>query len=455
MNHKRIILIIIATYVVAMVAAYFGIDCFIKSKENRLRKEITDKVDGMFGDYPHGKFRGTTLVDVLYHGKNVDYERISIPDYVTQSFGWVHVMKNYNSNNLFAAPRFPSEEEWNAKYGKIRNLYRMKGDHKKDGWRMIRINNHWESDRSGDRVHGPQIEVEIIFPYAVGFVKQPYSENDYSFLVEYAIEDAFQFYSTNFQSPFLQEEYSDQYSNGRFERGCSQKIEEAIREADNEYFHLKQDKTNERWTSRTTPLFADFNDWDERTSPYEYDCIGNGNYQVFIGMSQPTTWSIYYWPEHPERIERKKLMLLWGIGLTILMLGAVIPLTIIHNKKKKIANEGLLDKLKRMCNPANFIKQYDKDKVEKANAIYQQLMSNNLDNEKLMELQAQAVAELGITLIDKNRLAKLKAKLNPQNYMKPYDAEKVSLANELYSRVNKDGLTYEEFVEIETSAKNL
>ena len=89
-------------------------------------------------------------------------------------------------------------------------------------------------------------------------------------------------------------------------------------------------------------------------------------------------------------------MLLWGIGLTILMLGAVIPLTIIHNKKKKIANEGLLDKLKRMCNPANFIKQYDKDKVEKANAIYQQLMSNNLDNEKLMELQAQAVAELGV-----------------------------------------------------------
>ena len=137
------------------------------------------------------------------------------------------------------------------------------------------------------------------------------------------------------------------------------------------------------------------------------------------------------------------------------MLGAVIPLTIIHNKKKKIANEGLLDKLKRMCNPANFIKQYDKDKVEKANAIYQQLMSNNLDNEKLMELQAQAVAELGITLIDKNRLAKLKAKLNPQNYMKPYDAEKVSLANELFSRVNKKGLTYEEFVEIEKEAQKL
>ena len=39
--------------------------------------------------------------------------------------------------------------------------------------------------------------------------------------------------------------------------------------------------------------------------------------------------------------------------------------------------------------------------------------------------------------------------------MKPYDAEKVSLANELFSRINKEGLTYEEFVEIEKESEKL
>jgi hypothetical protein len=187
----------------------------------------------------------------------------------------------------------------------------------------------------------------------------------------------------------------------------------------------------------------------------EWGYMQNGYYRVFIGRTQPQTWSVYHKSWHPEETERKKLLLCWGVGLTLLMLGAVIPLTIFHRKKEKYANENLHDKLKRLCNPANFIKQYDKEKVDKANTIYQQLLTNNLDNEKLMELQAQAVAELGIVLIDDNQLKKLMAKLNPRNYMKPYDAEKVSLANELFSKINKDGLTYEEFVEIDLAAQKL
>ena len=72
-----------------------------------------------------------------------------------------------------------------------------------------------------------------------------------------------------------------------------------------------------------------------------------------------------------------------------------------------------------------------------------------------MALQAQAVNELGIALIDDQLLKRLKEKVNPQRYMKPYDAEKVSLANELFSRINKEELTYEEFVEIEKESEKL
>ena len=39
--------------------------------------------------------------------------------------------------------------------------------------------------------------------------------------------------------------------------------------------------------------------------------------------------------------------------------------------------------------------------------------------------------------------------------MKPYNAEKVSLANELFARINKTELTYEEYIEIEKESKKL
>lgn len=160
----------------------------------------------------------------------------------------------------------------------------------------------------------------------------------------------------------------------------------------------------------------------------EYTYMHNGYYRVFVGQTQPITYSVYRRSWHPEKTEKKKLLLWFGIGLTLLMLGAIIPLSVLYKRDEKTANEGLQDKLKRLCNPANFIKQYDKDKVEKANAIYQQLLTGNLDNEKLMALQSQAVNELGITLIDNQLLKRLKEKVNPQRYMKPYDAEKDTIA---------------------------
>jgi hypothetical protein len=39
--------------------------------------------------------------------------------------------------------------------------------------------------------------------------------------------------------------------------------------------------------------------------------------------------------------------------------------------------------------------------------------------------------------------------------MKNYDAEKVSLANDLYARLSKDNLTYNEFIEIQELSKQL
>ena len=140
------------------------------------------------------------------------------------------------------------------------------------------------------------------------------------------------------------------------------------------------------------------------------------------------------------------------------LLIVVIPLWIIEAKHNKIKEESLYDKLKRLCNPANFIKggNYDKEKVDKANVIYKRLMEITAeDKEALEEIRLQAVADLSIILIDSEKLADLKEKVNPKNYLTPYNAEKVALANELFAILSKDGLTYDDFVDVEEKSKQL
>lgn len=129
---------------------------------------------------------------------------------------------------------------------------------------------------------------------------------------------------------------------------------------------------------------------------------------------------------------------------------------IIERKSKRRKAETLYQRLCRLCNPKEFMQNYDKVKVDKANSIYQSLMNTNPnDKEILMEIQAIAVSELGITLIEAEEVEELKEMVNPKKFLNPYNAEKVALANELYSTLSKDGLTYNEFVEVEEKAKSL
>lgn len=77
------------------------------------------------------------------------------------------------------------------------------------------------------------------------------------------------------------------------------------------------------------------------------------------------------------------------------------------------------------------------------------------DKDILTELQLQAVRDLDINLIDSERLKELKEIINSKNFLNPYNAEKVALANELYSMLNSENLTYVDMVSVEDRAKTL
>lgn len=100
--------------------------------------------------------------------------------------------------------------------------------------------------------------------------------------------------------------------------------------------------------------------------------------------------------------------------------------------------ESLYAELTSKCYPQNFMEPYDHQKVKVANEIYAEILKSADDLTKLKELRIRAINELKIQFSTEELYRKLLDLTNPQKlmeFMREYDAEKVSLANDFYQRV--------------------
>lgn len=428
MRRGKVIRVIIIAYVVAMSTMFFGVHEYIKSKDNRLRNEIHDKIDEIFAHQDQ-------FIDIAYSGYKVGSEKISIPKKPDNKIS----LGDYHRHLM---------DEWKDNYGDLYKMYRVfykSSDwsspyNYEDGWNLVILKHDWEG-----------VYMEWIFPYAVGFKKQDY-EWEYSYMpsVKTAVEDAFDFYTTNDKSTYY----------NYFRKGSVDEAWSKIYDADNEYYFLSKDENPRYHYSPSNTLFGEqFENYLEQSSksPMQAGYMYNGYYKVFIAKTQPQTYTITK-KEWALDADRTDLWLIWSISLTVLFLLIIIPLYIIKRKHNKEKEECLYDKLKRLCNPANFISKgnYDKDKVDKANEIYAKLVSINPDDkEALNEIQIIAVKELGINLINKDKLDELLEKVNPKQFINPYNPDKLALANELYSILTKENLTFNELEDVETRSKEL
>ena len=413
MKRKTVIGISIILWLVALVAMFNGVEKYIENKDERLLKDIRANLYKVFDKQYY--------IDVAYSGYEVGYEKTAKPENLLSILGGKHAKK------------------WEDDFGDLNRMYRIKYKSSdwsspfdyEDGWKLVML----EFDYDG-------VSQSWLFPYAVGYKRQ----NDswmYNYIpsVKTAVEEAFEFWTSDPKSQFID----------NFEKGSLSRMWLKIRQCENDYYAFLKDDTP-RLTNIGLSIFTDNSNSKSNT---QAGYMHNGYYRVFIGKTQPESWSIKRFDWKVES-EKRKLKLYWSIGLTLLLLLIVVPLWIIENKNNKIKKETLYEKLVRQCNPANFVKDYDKEKVDKANNIYKELLSISPDDEKAInEIQKLAIMDLGITLIDKESLNELKEKVNPKNYMDPYNAEKISIANDLYSRLNKEELTYSEFVEIEELSKQL
>lgn len=435
MKRKFIITILWLLWIASMIGMVFGVDSYIDSKRVKLRSRIRHAVESIFeGQSGEGVFVSMQdgFFDVDYSGSPVrHYKKVAIPS------------KPRNEGLLASEPGWYEEavDNWEQTYGDLASLYELNwGDeypnHEDDGWTIIRIH--------GGNMDEDIIQTNLIFPYKVGLTKNIWG-NYYT--VEQAVNDAFEFYTSDPKSG-----YSD-----RFSKGSKSRIWSKIYDSDNEYYSIVENR-NHNGQLVCAPICQpkDKSYFEaQQTMPFENGWMYNNYCKVFIAATQEKHYRIEE-KDWAVNENRNNLLLWYGIGLIVLFLSLIIPLTIKECKVNKRKSESLYQRLCRMCNPSNFIKDYNKEKVDKANDIYRRLMEINPDdNDALMTLQAEAVANLGIVLIDAEKLKDLTEKVNPQRFMNPYNAEKVKIANDLYSRLTKAGLTYEEFAQIEEESKTL
>lgn len=119
--------------------------------------------------------------------------------------------------------------------------------------------------------------------------------------------------------------------------------------------------------------------------------------------------------------------------------------------------DSLHEELKARCAPENFMNPYEPEKVSRANKLYSEILSiGKNDNEKLKLLRLRAMEELGIKFSTEQLFEKLTAACNPKNFTgDSYNKERLELANGLYQQIlmNADDIFVLE--EIEEKAKEL
>ena len=99
--------------------------------------------------------------------------------------------------------------------------------------------------------------------------------------------------------------------------------------------------------------------------------------------------------------------------------------------------DSLHEELKARCAPENFMNPYEPEKVSRANKLYSEILSiGKNDNEKLKLLRLRAMEELGIKFSTEQLFEKLTAACNPKNFTgDSYNKERLELANGLYQQI--------------------
>lgn len=328
------------------MVVFYAVYKYIDKKETTLRCELRDNITSLFqGQNSDGPSVGNNDGFFFTEFRNYPvrhYKKVPIPARPDKDFR--HFV-----------------DEWNKNYSDISTLYELNwGDEypnqNDEGWNITRIYCGGMDDEF--------IQTNTIFPYKVGLKKTEFG-NYYT--VERAVDEAYEFYTTNPKSSF----------SDRCKHGKSSTIWNEIYAYcnDNEFYTIAE-KKREGWKAGTPIYFPKGKSYEEaqRVAPYENGWMHNSFYRVYIAATQERIFGIEE-KEWAISSNRNKLLLWWCIGISIAFSAILIPLTIAQINASKKKSETLYQRLVRMCNPKSFMDNYDKNRVSIANSISVSIIS--------------------------------------------------------------------------------
>lgn len=313
-------------------------------------------------------------------------------------------------------------------------LYNVDNDGKEIGIQNLNRKGIWQSRWAlgvNENWGSGNIVQYIIIPYAVSFRKQCYGSAESFISVDDALDYAFDFYTGNEKSNLKRNMVTDlaRFSNGPIIK--------------NDYYTLSVDSD------------ATFVPTTITDSPAYDHCMYNDYFYVFVRAYGQKMYKLTLQEEHVKYVKDKYVkekreqtytdFIIYFI--LIFVVWSILLIWIIWDVRQRKLT--ILQRIIIKCDPQKFIKKYNGEKLKSANEIYSKaIATKEIDQTVIAELASRAENELGIFIISKKDIKELKELCNPKRFMKPYDAQKVARANELYCKLSQGVVSYSAFAKI-------
>ena len=424
-----IIIVAILFFPISNVLEGF-VDNHIKTEASKSRRLLIEKKDSLMLSLIKNRISGRFSC-ILFHNNEPQYKPVSpkqrdfLKEYVTKGM-------NFDNNLYIFNPTFVNEEKYslNLLCYTITDWNALKGHDKYVPLENKDLNGWFQSGWALGCASGigDQYECFLVHPYIIDF-----GNDDSNILnLKEVLNYSFDFFTRNENSDFYN--CTDTINFKSFKRLNSPAFK------GNDYWYWNTEGALDRYVT------DEFHAWQIYGQSWFFK-----DYRVYLGISNRTIYKLEYDDDYASK-KREKLITFYNLILLaiICFIELVIILIFIYRiRAYKKKHTSYLQRVISSSNPKRYMKNgiYDKEKVGIANTIYDiALKTSENDKEAIVLLSKEIEDKLGLFLITHGEIEELRGRSHPKHFMKPYDAQKVKTANELYAKLNTDKLSYTEYL---------
>lgn len=460
MNNKHISRKIVLSYILLLAIAY-GISClFVFIKDKREYKKSREKLESFFS------FQEQYYSLIYYHDQvNESYLKTTKPVY----YKGLSFLLSENEKTKDEIEKEAYDEEW----GNVKELYELKRTDYENAKQSGRFGgffvqpawsfNCLEKRRPFYKEDFIFDEYEI-FPYRIALTNlffNSWANPGYEILqLSSILEDAQDFYINNDKSHikknYVQQQIGHNSLCSLFSASdyylplCYEELPEDIRYDIKHCLLERKTKTKPAYCIMPMESSNDDLEYLFRSRYKDYvSCMYSNLYKVYFNAGQRKRWYLSYnWVSEPKFHDKLRFNVFAFLILTTTLFVLLSRIKIREKKLNRYFTEPIKGQILRVCNPQQFMDPYDEKRVSISNDLYKRALNCEDDNiAELKNIRNEACTTLGVNFIEQFVIDALIKKINPKNYMKPYNPEKVEKANKLYSVLTSKNLSIDEFEE--------